>query len=147
MFKLGMGTLAALLILRVFLGRSAVTGDLFWLMSFGWPFLVCSAIASGKGASMSQASPWSALVIITTLMAGFLTMVVMGLPLEGMQIDPFLIGFFALVLAVVCVGWWRLLRPAKAQPSQDVARRWLWVVFGLVTATCILIDKLGLMAT
>lgn len=144
LFRTGLVTLVALILLRL-LGLDPTRAPAaFWTMSFAWPFLMGMAIVLEKGVSVSRGSPWGALVVITSLMAGLLTLVAMGLPMGQVTFDPILVGLLGIPFVFVCVGWWRLLRPAKPHSVEEGARPWLYIALVIVAAIGVLLDKLEL---
>ncbi len=118
--------------------------NLFLALSFAWPFLVCSALASEQGVSVSQGSPWGALVVMTSLIVGLLTMIALGFPMGEVQMDAILVGFLGFVSVVLCIGWWRMMRPKKPHASEERARPWLYLALGVVTAIAVAVDKFHL---
>jgi len=145
LFRLSLATLLLLLLLRLLGGNPPQTPETLWMLSFVWPFLMGYALALDRGVSLSTGSPWGALVVITSLMAGMLTVGAMGL-LGQAKIDAFLVGWFGIVLAVLCVGWWRLLRPKKRYSAEAVARPWLYIILGIVAAIGVVLNKMGLIS-
>jgi hypothetical protein len=143
LFRMGLATLLILILLRLLGVGLAQESPVIWGLSFAWPYLVGLALVSERNASLSRASPWSALLLMTTLMVGMLTSAAMGLPMGEVKIDAFLVGSFGFVLAVLCVGWWRLMRPTMPHASEAIARPWLYIVLAIVAAIGVVMDKLG----
>ncbi|OEZ00918.1 MULTISPECIES: hypothetical protein [Stenotrophomonas] len=143
-FRAGLGALFTLILLRLIWSNPVSSPNIFWALSFAWPFLVASALAYEQGVSVSQGSPWSALVVITSLIVSLLTMIALGLPMDEVQMDAFLVGFFGFVSVVLCIGWWRMMRPKKPHASEARARPWLYLALGVVTAIAVAVDKFDL---
>lgn len=145
LFRLSLATLLLLLLLRLLGGNPPQMPEALWVLGFAWPFLMGYALALDRGVSLSTGSPWGALVVMSSLMAGMFTMGVLGL-LGEVKIDATLVGLVGIVLAVLCVGWWRLLRPKKPYRAEAVARPWLFIILGIVAAIGVLLNKMGLIS-
>lgn len=145
LFRLSLATFLLLVFLRLLGGNPPQMPEALFALSFAWPFLMGYALALDRGVSLSTGSPWSALVVMSSLMAGMLTMGVLGLLGEA-KIDAILVGLVGIVFAVLCVGWWRLLRPKKPYSAEAVARPWLFIILGIVAAIGVLLNKMGLIS-
>ena len=142
-FSLGAAVLLLLLLLRWIGGTPTQAPVLFWAMSVAWPWLMGYALISGRGVSLSRGSPWGALLVMTTLVVGVLTIVALDPPMGTVEVDAVLVGFASVVLIVLCIGWWRLLRPVRPHAAEEVARPWLYIALAIIAAIGIFMDKLG----
>ena len=142
-FRLGAAALLLLLLLRLLGSTPTQAPVLFWALSVAWPWLMGYAIISERGVSLSQGSPWGALLVMTALMVGALTIVALDLPMVTVKLDAVLVGLLSVVLIVLCIGWWRLLRPKRPHAAEQVARPGLYIVLAIIAAIGIFMDKLG----